>query len=84
VDQYVITLQIVLDRETVLNVMVDIPRMVMGSVMPAVLVPVVLMINVMEIKPIVVNVVITCVVHRMFVVLPVSIMPVVMETATVV
>jgi hypothetical protein len=49
VDLNVITPQIVSDRGTVLNVMVDIPRMVMGSVMPAVIVPVVLMINVMEI-----------------------------------
>jgi hypothetical protein len=49
VDLNVITPQIVLDRGTVLNVMVDIPRMVMASVMPAVIVPVVLMINVMEI-----------------------------------
>jgi len=49
VDQSVITLQIVLARVTVPNVMVDLATIITGSVSPAVIAPVVLMINVMAI-----------------------------------
>jgi hypothetical protein len=49
VDQSVITLQIVLARVTVPNVMVDLATIITGSVTPAVIAPVVLMINVMAI-----------------------------------